>query len=386
MTRNDSPISQETDDAGFFRRADGMASVPPAPGSTESQASDEAEPTQAPARQVFGAGTQPEAVESQEGHTEVERTDHSHAGTAEPAHVARPADEADGAEVGGVGEPDGAGLGGEDSVGESSAGANMDAVPAPGHENDQQGLDAEGAPADSPSTGSFPGPPGFMVLSTGCGALDDLLDGGLESDAVTLVFGEGGSGKTNLALQCSRAATAEGRVAFVDTEGVSPRRLSQVLQGCTPDQVRRLHFFKPLDLEQQSRMVEQATKLPDLKLIVLDSINMHYRLHMDSEDERKASRQLYRQLHGLTAFARSHEVPVLVTGQVYGDEDQTHPFARRLMEHLVKASVRFEKRPDGLRRATIVKHRSIEEGRRARFRITETGLAGESPSNGGPRA
>lgn len=241
----------------------------------------------------------------------------------------------------------------------------------------------EAAPAPDPS---FGGPPGFMLQSTGCGALDAMLDGGLESDAVTLVFGEGGSGKTNLALQCSREAAANGRVAFVDTEGVSPRRLAQVMQGCPEDVARRLHFFKPLDLDQQTKMVEQATKLPGLRLIVLDSINMHYRLHMDSEDERMASRHLYRQLHRLTAFARSQEVPVLVTGQVYGDEDQTFPFARRLLEHLVKASVRFEKRPDGLRRATIVKHRSIEEGRRARFRITETGLAGEAPEHGGARS
>ncbi len=230
------------------------------------------------------------------------------------------------------------------------------------------------------------GPPPFALLSTGCAALDVLLDGGLESDAVTLVFGEGGSGKTNLALQCSREAAARGRVAFVDTEGVSPRRLGQIMDGCPPELVRRLHFFKPLDLDQQTKMVEQATKLPGLRLLVLDSINMHYRLHMDTDDERAASRQLYRQLHRLTAFARSQEVPVLVTGQVYGDEDQTHPFARRLLEHLVKASVRFEKRPDGLRRATIVKHRSIEEGRRTRFRITERGLAGEAAADGGPRA
>ena len=30
---------------------------------------------------------------------------------------------------------------------------------------------------------------------------------------------------------------------------------------------------------------------------------------------------------------------------------------------------RIEKRPDGARKATILKHRSIEEGRSARFRI-----------------
>src|SRR5207253_51432 len=59
-------------------------------------------------------------------------------------------------------------------------------------------------------------------LATACAPLDLLLDGGLERDAITLVFGEGGSGKTNLALQCAREAAARGlRTAYVDTEGVS---------------------------------------------------------------------------------------------------------------------------------------------------------------------
>ncbi|MEA3144299.1 MAG: repair protein RadB [Thermoplasmata archaeon] len=252
-------------------------------------------------------------------------------------------------------------------------------------------------------------------LATGCSSLDALLDGGLERDAITLVFGEGGSGKTNLALQCARAAARAGlRTAYVDTEGVSSVRLRQVFEAdarpapprnaeeaaaelppvpieggeATPpspeapasvaDLEERVLFFTPYTIEEQERLVQNATRVPDLGLVVVDSINMHYRLHIDGGDEaeKEAARSLYKQLHHLTGFARQNNVPVLVTGQVYGGEDTTQPFARRVMEHLVKALVRFEKRPDGTRRATVIKHRSIEEGRTARFRITNHGLAG----------
>ncbi len=209
-----------------------------------------------------------------------------------------------------------------------------------------------------------------MRLASTCTPIDDLLDGGLEPDAVTLVFGEGGSGKTNLAMQLARQA--RGKVAYVDTEGVSGDRLGQVFKGRSTD---RLFFFSPYSIAEQERMVQKATLLPDLALLVVDSINMHYRLHIDGDDtEREASRSLYKQLHHLTTFARKMRVPVLVTGQVFGTEDTTQPFARRTMEHLVKAAVRFEKRPDGTRRATIVKHRSIPEGRQALFRIGPHGL------------
>lgn len=248
-------------------------------------------------------------------------------------------------------------------------------------------------------------------LATACPALDALLDGGLEADAITLVFGEGGSGKTNLALQCARQVAQAGkRVAYVDTEGVSGVRLRQVFLGAirrdriaiapppligapapvtaetmepTLDEEAllrelesRVLFITPYTIEEQERMVFNATKLPDLGLVVVDSINMHYRLHIDGsgDSESDAGRSLYKQLHHLTGFARQNQVPVLVTGQVYGGEDATQPFARRVMEHLVKCLVRFEKRPDGSRKATMLKHRSIEEGRGARFRIGATGL------------
>ncbi|HLF16291.1 MAG TPA: DNA repair and recombination protein RadB [Candidatus Thermoplasmatota archaeon] len=231
------------------------------------------------------------------------------------------------------------------------------------------------------------GLPEARFLPTACASLDALLDGGLERDAITLVFGEGGSGKTNLALQCAReVARSGGRVGYIDTEGVSAVRLKQVFEGAegtsSATLASRLLFFTPYSIEEQERMVQNAVRIPELGLVVVDSINMHYRLHIDAgEDmEKEAARSLYKQLHLLTGFARQHRVPILVTGQVYGGEDATQPFARRVMEHLVKALVRFEKRPDATRKATVIKHRSIEEGRSARFRIGPHGLDPEPDS------
>lgn len=230
--------------------------------------------------------------------------------------------------------------------------------------------------AEAPVPDAGPMPVSQLHLSTASDALDELLDGGLERDAITLVFGEGGSGKTNLALQCARQACAAGlRVAYVDTEGVSPQRMEQVFAGDPRADPDNILFFTPFTIREQEQMVEKTALLRGLGLIVVDSINMHYRLHIDAKDtEKEASASLFKQLHHLTGHARKHRIPVLVTGQVYGGEDETQPFARRVMEHMVKALVRFQKKPDGGRKATVLKHRSIEEGRSARFRIGPMGL------------
>ena len=68
-----------------------------------------------------------------------------------------------------------------------------------------------------------------MHLKSGCLAIDDLLGGGFEGGCVTVLFGEGGSGKTNVCLQLARNCVLEGRkVVYIDTEGVSPERLRQI--------------------------------------------------------------------------------------------------------------------------------------------------------------
>ena len=69
----------------------------------------------------------------------------------------------------------------------------------------------------------------MSTLKLGCKPLDDLLGGGIESGIITKTYGEAGAGKTNLCLQASReCVSAGGKVAYIDTEGVSIERLDQI--------------------------------------------------------------------------------------------------------------------------------------------------------------
>ena len=68
-------------------------------------------------------------------------------------------------------------------------------------------------------------------LPINCKPLDNLLGGGIESSSITEVYGEAGSGKTNFCLQAARElALKGGKVAYIDSEGVSLERLEQLCQ------------------------------------------------------------------------------------------------------------------------------------------------------------
>jgi len=70
--------------------------------------------------------------------------------------------------------------------------------------------------------------------STGCKSIDELLGGGFESGTVTQLYGEAGSGKTNICLQAAVECAKKGEsVIFIDSEGFSPERFLQIAQSRT---------------------------------------------------------------------------------------------------------------------------------------------------------
>jgi len=223
-------------------------------------------------------------------------------------------------------------------------------------------------------------------LPTGIGSVDRLLGGGLETDAVTELYGEGGSGKTLFCLEvAARVARASRWVFYVDTEGVSLERLRAV-GGSDFDRILgRLLLSAPRDLEQQGKAVATACALArggrrDVGLVVLDSATNYYRLSLSSPDEDDAREALALQVADLVATARTVGVAVLLTNQVWRNsrDGALEPLGGSFLNHAAKTILRLDRRPGPLREVVLVKHRSRPEGR-AQFRITSTGLEAAGP-------
>jgi len=221
---------------------------------------------------------------------------------------------------------------------------------------------------------------GVSHLPIGSPALDDLLEGGLEGGAITLLFGEAGSGKTNICLQVARnVALAGKKVVYIDTEGVSLERLMQIAGDRYEDVMKNVLFFEPHSFEDQEKAVEKAVRLAESSLevgaIILDSATIHYRLTRNDE-EKGLRKSLSPQLAKLLGVARDKDVPVLLTSQVYTDiEKHTfEPLGGHVLLHNAKAIIRLDKVGASTRRAVIIKHRHLEEGQRADFRLVRAGV------------
>ena len=121
-------------------------------------------------------------------------------------------------------------------------------------------------------------------LSTGCPALDILLDGGLYEGSITMATGISGTGKTVLGVQYLAAAVQAGKRALLVTLDEHPQQLIRNaatlgfdVQRMIDEGAFHIHYESPLELELDVHF-DRVAKLVDelgIQCIVFDSIAVY---------------------------------------------------------------------------------------------------------------
>jgi len=205
------------------------------------------------------------------------------------------------------------------------------------------------------------------------------LTGGIEKGAITNFYGPPGVGKTNVCilamLECIKKG---GKVVYIDTEGgLSPERIRQVSMG--DDNVfKNVILIEPKTFEEQGVVIKNLEN-QDFEMLVLDSSVALYRLKCadPTKETLEANKELSIQLSILSNLARRKKIPVIITAHTFknwetgenqiigGDSIKYWSKSIVFVEHTGKM---------GERKATIVKHRSMPEGKSVKFEIVQEGV------------
>jgi len=234
-------------------------------------------------------------------------------------------------------------------------------------------------------------------LSTGSSALDNLLGGGVETQAITELYGEFGSGKTQIVHQLSvnvqlpeERGGLDGSAIIIDTENTfRPERISQmaVALGLDPEEtLKRIYVARAFNSNHQMLLVENAMQLAEelrdtcpVKLLVVDSLTAHFRAEYIGRGTLADRQQkLNKHLHDLMRFGDIFNAAIVVTNQVQARPDvffgdPTKPIGGHILAHTATFRIYLRKSKGEKRIARLVDSPCLPEGE-AVFSITEEGV------------
>jgi len=235
-------------------------------------------------------------------------------------------------------------------------------------------------------------------LTTGSAALDGLLGGGVETQAITELYGEFGSGKTQAAHQLAvnvqlpkKDSGLEGSAIIVDTENTfRPERIKQMAEalGLNHEEVlKNIYVARAYNSNHQMLLVDRAFEVAEelkdsdkpLRLIIVDSLTAHFRAEYVGRGTLADRQQkLNRYLHDLMRFGDLNNAAVIVTNQVMAKPDAffgdpTRPIGGHILGHTATFRIYLRKSKGEKRIARLVDSPSLPEGE-AVFSVTAEGV------------
>jgi DNA repair protein RadA len=176
----------------------------------------------------------------------------------------------------------------------------------------------------------------LMRCSTGSRSLDELLLGGIETQAVTEFYGEFGSGKSQIchtlaaiAPQPKESGGLNGGVIYIDTEGTfRPERLNQIARAreLEPSHVlKNVAVCKVYNSSHLELIIKDLGKYVNdfnAKLVIIDSIISLHRAEFAGRGTLADRQQrLNGLLHKVIRLAEIFNIAVVITNQVQSSPD-----------------------------------------------------------------
>lgn len=230
-------------------------------------------------------------------------------------------------------------------------------------------------------------------ISTGCKGLDTLLGGGVETQAITEMYGAFGSGKTQIGFQIAvnvqlpkEQGGLGGNVLFIDTENTfRPERIVQIAKGLKLDSekvLKNISVARAFNSEHQMLLIEKAPETieeKNIKLIIIDSLTSHFRADFVGRGELAGRQQkLNKHLHQLQRLADAYNLAVYITNQVMARPDilfgdPTVPIGGHVLAHQATYRCYLRRGRENTRVCRLVDSPGLPESE-AVFKISEAGI------------
>ncbi len=231
-------------------------------------------------------------------------------------------------------------------------------------------------------------------ITTGSKAFDELMGGkGFDSQAITELFGEFGSGKTQLAHQLCvnvqlpvEKGGLDSQVFYIDTENTfRPDRIIQMAEAYDLDSdevLNKIHVARAYNSSHQMLLVDKVMELSkefSARLLIVDSLTSQFRAEFVGRGALADRQQkLNKHMHDLLRWSDLYNGVVVVTNQVAAKPDAffgdpTRPIGGHIVGHTATFRLYLRKSKGGKRIARLIDSPHLPEGE-AVFSVSEKGI------------
>jgi len=237
-------------------------------------------------------------------------------------------------------------------------------------------------------------------ITTGSKSLDALLGGGIETQAITELVGEFGTGKTQLChtlcvtVQLPKdKGGLEAGALFIDTEGTfRPERIVQIAKKHrleAENVLKNIVYARVYNSDHQVLLVDKAWEICSqhpIRLIIVDSLTSQFRgEYLGREALALRQQRLNGHVHKLLKLAEALNLAVVVTNQVVANPgqffgDPNKPAGGNVVAHASTYRLFLRKGKENTRVAYLFDAPHLPYGE-ASFLVGEGGVV-DSPGSG----
>ena len=242
-------------------------------------------------------------------------------------------------------------------------------------------------------------------ITTGSKSFNELMGGGMETQSIVELYGEFGSGKTQVAHQLAvnvqlplEMGGLGGSAVIIDTENTfRPERIGQMVRGLPPapdggawdpdEFLRNISVARAFNSNHQILLAESAMDLAEksrsserpVRLLIVDSVTAHFRAEYVGRGTLADRQQkLNKHLHDLMRFGDLNNALILVTNQVMSKPDTffgdpTKPVGGHVLGHTATFRLYLRKSKGEKRIARLVDSPNLPDGE-AVFTVTTEGV------------
>ena len=208
--------------------------------------------------------------------------------------------------------------------------------------------------------------------------LDDLLGGGIAPGMIIDIFGPGGSGKTQLAMQISLNSLQGGTVLYLDaTGGFRPERMLQLIKSknLEPSLLDDIIVARMRNTAEQLEYVKKISELQP-NLVVIENITDLFAFEYSKEANLLEKHLRFMEyMHDLSLSAINTKTPVIVTNMVRSIDGIEIENLNKSISMFTHKKIKLEKDGKVLKAQVFP---SFGKRKEILYTITEAGLV-ESP-------